>query len=110
MRAAPRRSDHLLPFANPKGILSMNKLPVFGAAFGAAVFVSFSCLAADPAPAPAAASEAAPKAVAPAKPRDEKSQHDRLKSLQATCNARADAHKLAGDARKASIAKCLEGK
>ena len=78
-------------------------------AFVAALFASFASLAADPAPA-AAAPEAAVKGTVTAKPRDEKNQHDRLKSQQANCNARADAHKLVGEARKASIAKCLEGK
>jgi hypothetical protein len=88
----------------------MNKFPVFAAA----LLLSLPCLAADPAPAAAAAaataSEAPSKAAAPAKPQDDKTQHERLKALQATCEARADAQQLVGAARKASIAKCFEGK
>jgi len=73
--------------------------------------LSLPVFAADTPPAGTAAAAPAPVAAPAAVPKAEgKNQHERMKALQATCNERADAHKIAGEARKAYVAKCLEGK
>ena len=81
------------------------------AAFLLAFALSFPAFAADSPPAGAAAAAPAPAATPAAAPKaDDRSQHERMKTLQVTCNERADAHRIAGEARKAYVAKCLEGK
>jgi hypothetical protein len=85
----------------------MIKLLVLAAALALPLSGFAADTAAAGAPAPAA-SAASP--IPQTKGFDEKSQHARVKSLQATCNKRADAQKLAGEARKAFVARCVTGK
>ena len=85
----------------------MIKLLVLAGAFA----LCFAGLAAETPPAGAAAPAAtASTPILQTSGLDKESQHARMKSLQATCNKRADAHKLVGETRKAFVAKCVTGK